>query len=53
MKVTDPVCGMKFFPEKAAAKIEYKGQVYYFCAEACRTQFEAEPERFLNVPGGR
>ncbi len=51
MKVTDPVCGMTFLPEKAMARLEYRGQTYYFCAEACRKQFEAEPERFLKEPG--
>ncbi|HMU60994.1 MAG TPA: YHS domain-containing protein [Gemmatimonadales bacterium] len=53
MKVTDPVCGMKFLPEKAAATLQYGNQTYYFCADACRKQFEAEPERFLRDLGGR
>lgn len=52
MKVTDPVCGMKFLPEKAKTKLEYRGQTYFFCAEVCRKQFEAEPERYLKEPDG-
>ena len=51
MKVTDPVCGMQLLPEKAAAKVDYQGQTYYFCAEACRKQFEAEPERYVAESG--
>lgn len=53
MKVTDPVCGMTFVPEKAVAKVDYKGQRNYFCADACRKQFEAEPERYVREPAGQ
>lgn len=47
MKVTDPVCGMQVLPEKAAAKADYQGTTYYFCAEACLKQFVVEPARFV------
>jgi YHS domain-containing protein/CBS domain-containing protein len=46
MKVADPVCGMVFGQRKAAAMIEYDGQAYYFCTEACRRQFEADPVQY-------
>ncbi len=46
MKVTDPVCGMQIEPEKAAAKVEYQGQPYWFCSESCRKKFEAQPARY-------
>ncbi len=46
MKVTDPVCGMTFEPDKAVAKVEYMGTTYYFCTEACRKQFEQDPGRY-------
>lgn len=52
MKVTDPVCGMTLPQEKAVAKVEYQGRTYYFCSEACRKQFEAEPERYAKGEGG-
>lgn len=45
--VTDPVCGMEIDEKKAAAKSEYKGQVYYFCIPNCKRWFEANPERYL------
>lgn len=46
MTVTDAVCGMEFDVARAAAQAEYKGGTYYFCAEACRKQFEQDPERY-------
>ena len=39
----DPVCGMKVLPEKAAASVHHAGRTWYFCAQGCRTKFEAEP----------
>ncbi|MBI5193375.1 MAG: YHS domain-containing protein [Nitrospirae bacterium] len=43
----DPVCKMKVIEEKAAAKTEYKGNTYFFCAKVCKEKFEREPERYL------
>lgn len=43
---TDPVCKMKIDPAKAAAKVEYAGQTYYFCSDACHKAFTAEPQRY-------
>ena len=43
---TDPVCGMKVSRTTAAEELEYEGRVYYFCADVCRKEFEAEPEKF-------
>jgi P-type Cu+ transporter len=45
---TDPVCRMKVMPETAAAKYDYKGKTYYFCAQRCMERFRANPEQFLN-----
>lgn len=47
-KVKDPVCGMWIEPEKAAAKSEYDGDTYYFCAEGCKKQFDADPGAYLS-----
>jgi len=44
---TDPVCRMQVEKDKAAAKAEYKGQTYYFCAVGCKEQFETDPEKYL------
>ncbi|MGD9080070.1 MAG: YHS domain-containing protein [Desulfobacterales bacterium] len=43
---TDPVCGMKVNPAKAAAMTIYKGDQLYFCAESCKITFDADPKKF-------
>lgn len=43
----DPVCGMTVNPQSAAFTVYYKGQVYYFCSQMCKTLFEREPEKYL------
>ena len=45
--MTDPVCGMSVCPEKTGRIVRYQGTAYYFCAEACRTVFEKDPQRYL------
>ncbi len=45
-QVTDPICGMQFSIEKAVSSFEYLGKTYYFCAEACRREFESDPEKY-------
>ncbi len=45
--VKDPVCGMDIDPDGAAAKMEYKGQTYYFCSAACHDKFKREPEKYV------
>ena len=46
-KVKDVVCGMWIDPAKAAAKSEYKGKTYYFCAPGCKADFDRDPEKFV------
>ncbi|HUT14997.1 MAG TPA: YHS domain-containing protein [Anaerolineae bacterium] len=48
----DLVCGMYVDPEKAAAKTEYKGQTYFFCAPGCKVAFEKDPEKYLKKEHG-
>ena len=43
----DPVCKMEVDPKKAAARAEYQGETYYFCAPGCKTAFEKDPEQYL------
>lgn len=43
----DTVCKMTVNEEKAAAKVEYKGKTYYFCAKICKEKFEREPEKYI------
>jgi Cu+-exporting ATPase len=50
-KHKDPVCGMMVAPEKAAAKVEHAGQIYYFCSQRCAERFSGGPEKFLPASG--
>ncbi len=43
----DPVCGMDVDEKKAAAKSEYKGKTYYFCALGCKKAFDTNPTKYL------
>lgn len=43
----DPVCGMEVDEKKAAAKSEYKGKTYYFCAPGCKIAFDENPEKYV------
>jgi Cu+-exporting ATPase len=47
--VTDPVCGMKVDPAKSPHKTEYRGESYSFCCRGCLEEFEADPDRYLQV----
>ncbi|VAW43471.1 Cell division transporter, ATP-binding protein FtsE (TC 3.A.5.1.1) [hydrothermal vent metagenome] len=44
---TDPVCGMSLDKENVPAQAEWNGRIYYFCANGCRSEFLATPEKFL------
>jgi len=44
--VIDPVCGMRIDPDDAVGTAEHGGTTYYFCSEACREAFVAEPAAF-------
>ena len=43
----DPVCGMSIDEKMAAAKVEWNGVTYSFCANGCREEFLADPRRFI------
>jgi P-type Cu+ transporter len=42
----DPVCGMTVTKENAACSYEYKGKTYYFCAQSCKDDFTAAPDKY-------
>jgi P-type Cu+ transporter len=44
---TDPVCGMKVDPAKAAHRHTHDGHEYFFCGAACRGKFAGDPEKYL------
>jgi Cu+-exporting ATPase len=46
----DPVCKMLVQPETAAAKFDYDGSTYYFCAVGCKERFAADPQRYVSTP---
>ena len=43
----DPVCKMTVQPDKAAARVDYGGQTYYFCSEVCHQAFTADPQKYV------
>ncbi|MBS0364652.1 MAG: heavy metal translocating P-type ATPase [Proteobacteria bacterium] len=45
----DPVCGMTVDPGSAAHRSEYRGRPYYFCSPACKSKFDADPERYASA----
>ena len=49
--VKDVVCDMDVDPDTAAAKSEYQGTTYYFCAEGCKVDFDANPQKYLSNGG--
>lgn len=45
----DPVCGMEVAMDGARETAVHEGRTFYFCAAGCRSRFEAEPARYLDV----
>lgn len=48
MEHTDPVCGMKV-DESTPYKSERGDRTIYFCAEQCKRQYDANPERYQST----
>lgn len=44
--VTDPVCGMRIDPTRAAARVDRGGMIYYFCSPKCHGSFLENPARY-------
>ena len=42
----DPVCGVEVDP-KRGKKRRLGGKAFYFCSEACRHKFSADPVSYL------
>lgn len=45
--VIDPVCGMEVEPDTAYSKLDYEGNLIYFCSEACEKKFREDPNKYL------
>ena len=44
----DPVCGMEVDEQDAEAKLTYAGRTFLFCSEACKEEFQENPEDFVD-----
>jgi YHS domain-containing protein len=44
-----PVCSMDVDPAQAPAASNYEGKTYYFCSDACKQQFDAQPQAFAKL----
>jgi uncharacterized membrane protein YraQ (UPF0718 family)/YHS domain-containing protein len=47
----DPVCGMTVDRRAGKPTSTYEARTYYFCSQACKAKFDAEPERYVDAPG--
>ncbi len=45
--VTDPVCGMRVTPAKAAATREHDGATYHFCSRGCAQSFDKDADAYI------
>ncbi len=46
---TDPICGMKIAPEKAAGTLERNGETFYFCSKGCLEKFKNQIAPAKNI----
>ena len=52
MPAHDPVCGMEVDEAKARAAgrtATYQGRTYFFCSDACKTKFQADPAHYAGT----
>jgi len=45
----NPVCGAAVDPAHAQSTMTLGGQTHYFCCQACRTEFERDPQKYLQI----
>jgi len=45
------ICGVreKSGPEPVAAAFDYQGKTYFFCQEACKTEFQKDPAKWIKA----
>ena len=48
----DPVCGMTV-TAVSEHRLEYGGQMYFFCCAGCQNKFQADPGRYLSSGPGK
>ena len=47
MDIEDPVCGKAVDIDRAAARREKDGWLYFFCSAACAETFDRAPQRYV------
>jgi xanthine dehydrogenase accessory factor len=45
----NPVCGAIVDPTRALSTVTLRGQTHYFCCQGCRTEFDRDPEKYLEI----
>ncbi len=45
----NPVCGAVVDPKHAMSTLSVAGQTHYFCCQGCRTEFERDPQKYLEI----
>ncbi|HEY0340981.1 MAG TPA: XdhC family protein, partial [Steroidobacteraceae bacterium] len=45
----NPVCGAVVDPARALSSLTLSGQTHYFCCQGCRTEFERDPQKYLEI----
>ena len=45
--IADPVCNMQLKEQEVMHTLTLEGEVYYFCSEACRAEFERHTEDYV------
>jgi len=45
----DPVCHMKVAKNGKIAPFTFHSDTFYFCAEACRSAFIANPDKYIDT----
>jgi YHS domain-containing protein len=51
-QVKDPVCGMLLDSAEAAGQSQYQGKTYYFCSIEDKSQFDANPVKYVSASVG-
>ncbi len=45
----NPVCGAVVDPARALSSVTMAGQTHYFCCQGCRTEFDRDPAKYLEI----
>ena len=47
----DPVCHLDLKAMHGKFAYDFEDETYWFCSEACREEFTAQPQKYLKEPG--